>query len=154
MKKIDTLLILAIFFLVLPIAKIAAGQNQTIVARDDHYVKYENSIVYDEKTKLEWITGTDKDIHWNEAKLWAENLSLDGGEWRMPTKTEVKKLYKKGAGPRNMTPLLKTSGWWIWSEEKSGAKGSRFFGIPSNYSSWYHLGFSNNRRAFAVRSRK
>jgi hypothetical protein len=72
----------------------------------------------------------------------------------MPTKTEVKKLYKKGDGPRNMTFLLNTNGWWIWSEEKNGSKGSRFFGDSTSYSSWYHLGFSNDRRVFAVRSRK
>ncbi len=147
-------LILVILFVVMPITELTASEQRTIAARDNHYVKYENGIVYDKKTNLEWLVGPDKDIHWSKAKSWAEGLSLNGGGWRMPTKNEVKKLYKEGNGPRNMTFLLNTNGWWIWSEEKNGSKGSRFFGFPSSYSSWYHLGFSKDRRAFAVRLRK
>lgn len=153
MKKLNAMLILILIFLA-SIAEVTADKKRTIVDSDDHYVKYQNGIVYDQRTNLEWIVGIDKDTHWNEAKSWAESLILDGGGWRMPTKKEVKKLYKKGAGSRNMTFLFNTNGWWIWSEEKNGSKGSRFFGIPSSYSSWYHLGFSNDRRAFAVRSRR
>ena len=72
----------------------------------------------------------------------------------MPTLKELKGLYQKGAGSRNMTPLLETTGWWVWSGE----------GIPLG--SVWALDFSDGRelrdrsdnsiykRGFAVRSRK
>ena len=154
MVKLKAKLMLAILFVIIPVAALIAGEQPSIVAQDNHYLKYGNGIVYDKKSNLEWSVGPDKDVHWSEAKSWVEGLGLSGGGWRMPTKNEVKKLYKKGNGPRNMTFLLNTNAWWIWSEEKNGSKGSRFFGFPSSYSSWYHLGFSKDRRAFAVRLRK
>ncbi len=154
MVKFKIILMSAIFFIIIPIKGLTTDKHWIIIAQDNHYEKYENKIVYDKETNLEWIAGPDKDVHWSEAKSWAEGLSLDGWGWRMPTKTEVKKLYKKGSGSRNMTFLLNNSGWWIWSEEKNGSKGFRFFGHSTSYSSWYHLGFSDDRRVFAVRSRK
>ncbi len=36
----------------------------------------------------------------------------------MPTISELRTLDKKGAGSRNMTPLLETTGWWVWAGER------------------------------------
>ena len=44
-----------------------------------------------------------------------------GGGWRMPTIRELEGIYKKGTGPRNMTPLLQMKGWWVWSGETEGS---------------------------------
>ena len=98
-----------------------AADKAKIIAKDGQYVSYENGIVYDEKANLEWIVGPDKDTTWDEAKVWVESLLVEGGGWRMPTREEVKALYKKGAGSRNMTPLLKTTGWRVWSGETDRA---------------------------------
>jgi hypothetical protein len=121
---------------------------------DEHYVLCDNGIVYDENTRLEWVVGPDKDTDWNEAKAWVDNLSLAGGGWRMPTTEELKGLYKKGRGRRNMTPLLKTTGWQVWSGETRSSSdalrvGFRFCTVflgPRSHS--FH------DRAFAVRPRK
>ena len=74
----------------------------------------DGGIVKDPNTGLEWMAGPDRDTNWYEAKSWVQSL---GSGWRMPTLDELAGLYKKGAGPRNMTPLLKTTGWWVWSGE-------------------------------------
>jgi hypothetical protein len=89
--------------------------------RDGIYIAYVTSVVKDTKTGLEWIAGPKRMMTWDEARTWVESLSVEGGDWRMPTRKELKTLYKKGAGEYNITPLLKVSGWWMWSGEKKFA---------------------------------
>jgi hypothetical protein len=129
----------------------AAGKAE-IIAKDGQYVSYKNGIVYDEKTNLEWIAGPDGGTTWYEAKRWVENVP--GGGWRMPTRAELKALYKKGAGSRNMTPLLKTNGWLVWSGETKGSSSARGFCFSNGSQSWYGRDYSNGTRGFAVRSRR
>ena len=125
-----------------------------IVARDGRYEKYANGIVKDTKTGLEWYAGPDKYTTSGKAKRWVASLNVGGGGWRMPTINELKGLYQKGVGTRNMTPLLKTSGWWVWSGEPDGYSSE----LPFNFSLGnYHRNDINvpiNSRGFAVRSRK
>ena len=119
-------------------------------------IAYGSGVVYDKNTGLEWIAGPDKDTSWNDAKKWVENLTVSGGGWRMPTRKELGTLYKPGAGERNMTPLLKTTGWWVWSGETIGSSSAwsfRFF--HGGYEYWSTRGFTNSYlRGFAVRSRR
>ena len=114
-----------------------------IIAKEEEYVKYENGIVYDKKSGLEWVAGPDKHMGGYAAKKWVNNLNLDGGGWRMPSTRELEGIYKLGAGTRNMTSLLKTSGWFVWSSAAGGFSFSS--GNFGNY------GTSNVCRAFAVR---
>jgi hypothetical protein len=125
------------------------------IGRDGQYVAYANGIVWDTKTGLEWKAGPDKVTEWDEAYLWVQNLNVGGGKWRMPTLKELETLYKEGAGSRNMTPLLKTKGWNVWSFETndSGPQSFFFWKKPANVRpselSLHYL----DKRAFAVRSR-
>lgn len=120
------------------------------------FIMVQSGIVYDTKTGLEWKVGPDKDTTWDEASSWVQSLNLDGGGWRMPTANELETLYQPGKGKRNMTPLLKTSGWWVWAAWKidealpafapagefaEGLKGHR------------HYKDKKDARTFAVRSR-
>jgi hypothetical protein len=121
-----------------------------IVGRDREYIAYENGIVQDTATGLEWMVGPDKNMTWDEAKAWIESLNSGGNGWRMPTIIELRGLYEEGRGDRNMTPLLKTSGWWVWFGETWGSSvpwGYRFYGSEV----WLNRS-SGNDRAFAVRS--
>lgn len=123
-----------------------------IIGRDGSFVPQKNCIILDENTNLEWIVGPDKDTNYDEAKKWIDSLPEDGGQWRIPTIEELTTLFRKDQGKRNLSPLFRTSGWWIWSKSKT------FF------SSWiYYLrdgsklkndrDNSFNGRAFAVRDR-
>ena len=91
------------------------SSTSDVIKRDGIYVAYANGIVKDTNTDLEWKVGPDKDTNWNEARSWVKSLNLDGGGWRMPAMDELEGLYKKGSGDRNMTPLLKTTGYYVWS---------------------------------------
>jgi len=130
-----------------------SSSTSNVIKRDGIYVAYANGIVKDTKTGLEWKAGPDEKTNWNEAKSWVQSLNLDGGGWRMPTTDELKGLYKKGAGSRNMTPLLKTTSWFVWSGETKGPSFARFFHFGYGNRDWYPRGDSLIFRAFAVRSR-
>lgn len=149
-------LFLKVLFATLLVASFSdAAGKATIIAKDGQYVSYENGIVYDEKANLEWIVGPDKDTTWDEAKTWVESLSVEGGGWRMPTRKELKALYKEGTGSRNMTPLLKTTGWWVWSGETKGSHSAwAFYFRYGNEPYGLRDSSGTSYRGFAVRSRR
>ena len=123
------------------------------IKRDGQFIAYDNGIVKDTKTGLEWYAGPDKDTSWYTAKNWVENLTVAGGGWRMPTRYDFRSLFNKGAGERNMTPLLKTTGWWIWSDETRGSSSAWIFIFNVGDGEWVNLELSDDKRGFAVRSR-
>jgi len=148
-------LFLRVLFATLLIASFSyAADNAKVIGKDDHYVSYDNGIVYDEKSNLEWIVGPDKDISWNDAKKWVESLSIDGGGWRLPTIEELKALYKKGAGSSNITPLLKMNGGSVWSGKTQGELKAWRFSFIEGHEEWLDRSHSFYDRAFAVRARK
>jgi hypothetical protein len=148
-------LFLKVLFAALLVASFSdAAEKAKVIAKDDQYVSYENGIVYDEKTNIEWVAGPDKDTTWDEAKSWVESLSLEGGGWRMPTKEELKSLYKKGAGSQNRTPLLKTTGWRLWSDETKGSEAAWFFNFYDGDYEWSPRESLHSPRVFAVRSQR
>lgn len=124
-----------------------------VVARDHNFIAYATGVVYDRDTGLEWYVGPDRDTTWEEAKSWVLNLKVAGGDWRMPTKNELKTLYRKGVGTRNTTPLLRTTGWWVWSAETRESWGGdfSFYDGDVGWASWVS---NHDGRGFAVRSRK
>lgn len=150
MKQINITLVSLIVVLFLCLSFTIAAEKE--VGRDGVYVAYANGIVKDTKTGLEWKAGPDKHTTWDQAGSWVQNLKLDGGGWRMPTADELKTLYKKGAGSRNMTPLLETTGWYVWSgETKSPSEAWAFnFRYASKASDLRIHAWTG--RAFAVRS--
>jgi len=132
------------------------SSNEGMV-RDSTFIAYANGIVEDTATGLEWLVGMDADITWNDAQAWIQGITANGGGWRMPTRDELKTLYKKGAGNTNMTPLLKTGGLSVWSGEKKDSSTAwrvDFIGGRTNYKV---IAVDCNRcmlaRAFAVRSK-
>ena len=140
-------------------AEVSAGDysesGSKFETHDGTFIADSTGVVYDKITGIEWYAGPDKSTNWSEAKKWVENLSVAGSGWRMPTRKEIKTLYKRGAGTRNMTPLLKTSGWWVWSGETKGSSSAwafAFIGGGREISSTRNS--SNDRRVFAVRSRR
>lgn len=126
------------------------------ISPDGRYVKYPSGVVHDTKTGLEWVAGPDVDITWYKAKSWAARLTVKNGGWRMPTIAELKTLYQSGAGTRNMTEFLETTGWWVWSGQSSGLATAWLFYFRFRDGDWYGINCTTSEgiRAFAVRSRK
>ena len=125
-------------------------EESQIVDHDDHYLKYANGVVHDTKTDLEWIVGPGRKMSWEEAKEWAKDLKIDGSGWRMPTHKELETLYQEGKGKRNMTRLLETAAWWVWSAEHDNSLSSSLFDFSRGNRDWH----SRTPRAYAVRARK
>jgi uncharacterized caspase-like protein len=121
-----------------------------VIKRDRIYVAYANGIVKDTNTGVEWKVGPDRNMTWDDARSWVQSL---GSDWRMPNLDELEGLYKKGTGLRNMTPLLKTTGWGVWSSgETENPSDSRYFDFDG-FRHWLDRDNSYFMRAFAVRSR-
>jgi len=130
-----------------------SSSTSDVIKRDGIYVGYANGIVKDTSTGLEWKAGPNRNTNWNEARSWVQSLNLDGGGWRMPTTDELKTLYKEGVGTRNMTLLLRTTGWWVWSGETKGSSSVRGFYFYHSGRYWKGRYESRGLRGFAVRSR-
>ncbi len=129
------------------------------IGRDGHFIAYDNGVVYDEVSNLEWIAGPDQPTNWDQARSWVESLNSEDDQWRMPTSNELHGLYKRNAGSRNRTSLLRTTGWWGWSGETSEASGvwsARAFFFKRGYATWLNRDsvYYSVGRGFAVRSRK
>jgi len=107
------------------------------------------NIVKDPATGLDWVAGPDKDTTWDQARTWVK--SLPGGGWRMPAPDELKSLYREGAGTRNMTPLLKTTGWYVWSGKTGDATTAAYFFFEWGIDGEIIRSFSADYRGFAVR---
>jgi formylglycine-generating enzyme required for sulfatase activity len=128
-----------------------------VIARDGNFIAYANGVVYDKKTGLEWYAGPDIDTNWNQAKALLRShakLNIAGGGWRMPTRKELKTLYRRGTRARNMTHLLKSNGLWVWSGEIKDSSSAWGFGFSVGYEYWENRNASSGARGFAVRSRK
>jgi hypothetical protein len=131
------------------------------IGREGHFIAYSNGIVYDRETGLEWVIGPEKNTSWEDARAWVGDLSIDGGNWRMPTMEELKTLYKNGQGLTKLNRLLRLNiTRWIWSKDKKYRNPLSLnlnSGRPFRYRPDYHRYTSIDRlggfQAFAVRSR-
>lgn len=129
-------------------------KSNEVDAFESTFVAHATGVVYDKSTGLEWFAGPDRDTTFDEAKHWVLGLTVAGGGWRIPTRDELKGLYHKGAGTRNMTRLLKTTGWYVWADEMPGRDIMRWFDFQKSYPKHFFRGNSDNLRGFAVRSRR
>ena len=149
------------------VAGISSGMTvlaQDVTHPDDPYKAHkafyerftlgDNGVVLDTKRGLEWFAGPDKDTTWDEAKSWVESLSVNGGGWRMPTRDELNSLYVKGVGSQNMSPLLKTTGGFVWTDEVVSSSYAWGFCFEIGDAYWPLRTYSETARGFAVRPAK
>ena len=129
--------------------------KSAIVARDRRFVQYASGVVADMNTGLEWFVGPDQETRWHEAHHWVANLKIDGGGWRMPTALEVDSIRLEGNGKQHLTPLLKTTGTYVWTGQKKGPNSNDHILYTLTYGHWSPRSFSYfASRGFAVRQQK
>ena len=121
---------------------------------DGRYTKAANGVITDNRTGLQWYVGIDGDTNWHDAKEWVEGLSVAGGGWRMPSRSELKGLYQEGKGSRNMDPFFETAGWWAWTGEICDASNAWEFPFYGGEEGCRDRTIDNNGRVFAVRSQR
>ena len=126
-----------------------------IIAVDGRFIRSDKGVVLDTKSGLRWYVGPDRATNWSEAKRWIEGLKIAGGGWRMPSRKELRTLYKEGAGTRNMTHLMNTTGWQVWSGETKGSSSAWYFVFGFGGDEvLYDLSGTKSTRSFAVRYQK
>ena len=116
-----------------------------------------SGVIRDSKTGLEWLVGSDENTTYAAALAWVASLGdVAGGGWRMPTRVELKMLYQKGVGTRNMDPVFETTGWWVWGEphDFSSAWFFNFHDSYDGYDGWTASSYSGTNRVFVVRPRR
>jgi hypothetical protein len=123
------------------------------VDKGERYIKSFNGVILDTQKNLEWFIGPDKDTTWQEAKDWAKRLSVDGGNWRVPTIDELRVLYQTAVGDDNMTPLLKSGACWVWSSEERDSLTAWFFDFSEGKKKWFNRNSRKYKRALSIRQK-
>ena len=116
-----------------------------------------DGVISDSETRLEWVVGPDKDTTYMQARQWVDSCKTAGGGWRMPRRKELKALYQKGIGKRNMDSAFKTTGWFIWAEPRNSSS-AWYLHFSNGADDWLYQHFGDyyyaDARGFAVRSRR
>ncbi len=133
-----------------------ARMPQAAKPKAPRYMLKELGIIRDTKTCLEWLVGRDEDMNWDEAKAWVDSISTFryGNGWRMPTRKELRSLYESGEGKRNLSPMFKMIGWWVWAGNLKNSPISWAFDFYTGRESRYNRSQKVCGRAFAVRPGK
>ncbi len=142
----------------------SASAPSTKPSRSQRYSKDRDGVITDNSTGLQWYVGPDRDTNWNDAEKWVEGLSVAGGGWRMPSRSELSGISQKDARsehPRYLPPVFNISGWWVWSGETCYDSGAWGFNFDNGLESWnsrdsssrWGIFTSSGCRVFAVRSR-
>jgi len=117
------------------------------------FLFYSNGIVKDTLTGLEWFPAPDRDTSWEEARTWVNSLEIDGGQWRLPTIDELKKVHERNTFGRFSPPFYKKPKCYLWSAENRSQLGSFFF----HHNFWQKRSKGNtvskNMRAAGVRDK-
>jgi len=117
------------------------------------FVAYNNGVVLDTKTHLEWYCGPDKNISWYQAKVWVEGLSVAGGGWQMPSINELKTLHTTGG--YHLAPMQKITGERVWSAQGIDFSTAVFFDFTMGHDFQYDKNVVlTDGRVLAVRPRR
>jgi hypothetical protein len=118
------------------------------------YTVSPEGVIADNTSGLEWVFDPDTGTDYNKAVAWVAGCNIAGGGWRMPTRAELKGLYAKDIGPRNMDPVFKTTGWWVWAEPRDSSSAWRIY-FNDCGEGWGSRGnYDGSGRVFAVRTAK
>ncbi len=129
-------------------------KKPTVVERDGRYALYDNGIICDCYSALEWLAGPDDDISWIDAAAWVRQLSVAGGGWRLPDLEQLQGLYKRNKAMDLLSPLFQLNPGDVWSSETSdGAQAMGFNFVPGNQFRTFKT-VSRRFRAMAVRPRQ
>jgi len=109
-------------------------------------------VITDGQTGLEWVVGPDQDTNFSQAEQWVAACKVAGIGWRMPTREELRGLYQRGVGERNMDPVFQTTGWWVLAEPRDSSS-AWLIHFNDGYEYWRSRDYSGYGRVFGVRSR-
>ncbi|MDP2167921.1 MAG: DUF1566 domain-containing protein [Thermodesulfovibrionales bacterium] len=124
--------------------------NDHIVLKFSPFKISNDGVITDSRTGLEWAPAPNKAMNWDEANQYVQSLSLAGGGWRLPTRVELRGLYRSGKTGCGIGREFLNEGSAAWSSELDGSSYAWSFRVvDGNESSDYSAA-----RALAVRSRR
>ncbi|KJS33335.1 MAG: hypothetical protein VR64_00515 [Desulfatitalea sp. BRH_c12] len=138
-------LCLAFFF---PATIVGYAVSAQVEATDRYLVRYNTGEIHDKESGLEWFAGPDKPMSWAQAQKWVSSL---GGGWRMPTRRELDRLHYNGA--IQITPLLPSTGYWIWAGPTHASSSKWVFRFSYGGEGWSGEAPPDGGRSIAVRKR-
>jgi hypothetical protein len=69
------------------------SSTSNVIKQDGRFIHYDNGIIEDRMTGLQWFLKLDGPMgHPEAARLWAEDLDINGGAWRLPSTNELKSI--------------------------------------------------------------
>ena len=112
-------------------------------------------IIKDKRTGLQWYMGPESDTNWYQAQSWVQSLSVGGGGWRLPTRSELAGLSAKQSDGSYLEPIFsyKSRIPFVWSGESTDSSSAWDFDFSHGEEYWNSRKSSLGGRAFAVRSR-
>ncbi len=123
-------------------------ENAIITQR---FVSFEDEEINSKAFK--WFSFGDTGMSWVNAELFADTLTLDNGEWRLPTLEELSTLKHDGSSMYNISSLFGTNGWFLWSSEQDGELS--FWGLDlhdgAGYESRHFENLYMDSRVFVVK---
>ena len=125
-------------------------------AADDTRFTLKDGVIYDSELGLQWAPAPDVVMNHYMAEEYAGNLSLAGGGWRLPTRTELKSLYD-GSYPGDADPRFRVGGMWVWTSDLYGYDPSLAWGFDFGIGlegRGYRAGSTECDRVLAVRFRR
>ena len=155
MKKLihnPSIIVASLLMLLIPSICLSAQE----IARDGHFVAYDNGTVRDTRTGLIWASkDSGQDVTWQEAKAYCENYRGGGyTDWRMPTSDELEGLYnvnKRNRYGYPVTELIGLSQCCPWSSETRGSEAA-LFSFYYGKRNWFLQSRTRNCRALPVRA--
>jgi hypothetical protein len=113
-----------------------------------------DGVIMDSQLGLQWAPAPVQPMNWFQAQNYAQNLSLGGGGWRMPTRSELKSIYNKSM-KGGADPVFHINDNWVWTSETVGDSAWGFyFDDGHEGASPLDGSFFPNLRVLAVRSGK
>ena len=116
-------------------------------------ISLKDGVIDDSKLRLQWAPAPDLPMSYHNAEEYARHLSLAGGEWRLPTRAELKSLYDESK-PGSVDPKFNVSKNWVWTSDVDGPSGRAVaLSFRSSNDSLYYP-YISYARVLTVRSRQ
>jgi len=113
-----------------------------------------NGVVTDSRTGLQWAAKDNgRDINWQNACSYCQNYRGGGHtDWRLPTFSELKGLYKAGIRYKS-GDIINITNWCPWVSETRGSEAGVFWFFDGRFV-WNSQPTSDGHRALPVRGGK
>ncbi|MDD2364765.1 MAG: DUF1566 domain-containing protein [Desulfuromonadaceae bacterium] len=119
------------------------AEDEKRAAREVAATELERLIYTDPQSGLQWARNGNiagKEMNWNDAMRWAENLNYAGySDWRLPTKEELETFAKRGGNRpsewfnANGFSGVRSGYYWSGSTYANGTDSAWFVSMVSGY---------------------